>query len=129
MILSGAFGRVVELIGAGTILWRHRRGGPREPAVGSDPSIPPARPQGAIPTLKMPTARGWGRGQTPVAAPGLRVDAFAAGLKHPRWLHVLPNGDVLAAEALTVSGGVRSVFDHAVVTTMQRAAALGVSPN
>ncbi len=58
MILSGAFGRVVELVGAGTILWRHRRGGPGEPAVGGAPSIPPARPQGAIPTLKMPTARG-----------------------------------------------------------------------
>jgi glucose/arabinose dehydrogenase len=129
MILSGAFGRVIELVGAGTILWRHRRGGPHEPAVGGAPAIPAARPQGAIPTLKMPTARGWSEGQAPAAAPGLKVNAFARGLKHPRWLHVLPDGDVLAAEALSVSGGVRSVFDHAVVATMQRAAAVGVSPN
>ena len=130
MILSGAFGRMVELVGAGAILWRHRQGGPREPAVGNAPSIPPARPQGAIPTLKMPTARGWDPGQTPVAAPGLKVNAFAAGLKHPRWMHVLPNGDVLVAEALSVpGGGTRSVFDHAVAATMRRAAALGVSPN
>ncbi len=47
----------------------------------------------------MPTARGWADGQTPVAAPGLKVNAFATGLKHPRWIHVLPNGDVLVAEA------------------------------
>ena len=47
----------------------------------------------------MPTARGWAEGQTPVAAPGLKVNAFATGLKHPRWIHVLPNGDVLVAES------------------------------
>jgi glucose/arabinose dehydrogenase len=40
-----------------------------------------------------------GPGQTPVAAPGLKVNAFATGLKHPRWIHVLPNGDVLVAES------------------------------
>ena len=130
MILSDAFGRMVALVGAGTILWRHGRDGIREPATGGAPSIPPARPQGAVPTLKMPTARGWDPGRTPVAAPGLRVNALAAGLKHPRWLHVLPNGDVLVAEALSVpGGGARSVFDHAVAATMRRAAALGVSPN
>ena len=66
-----------------------------------------------IPTLKMPTARGWTDGQTPVAAPGLKVNAFATGLKHPRWIHVLPNGDVLVAEANQVAGPVRSVFDYA----------------
>ena len=130
MILSDAFGRMVALVGAGTILWRHGRDGIREPATGGAPSIPPAKPQGAVPTLKMPTARGWDPGRTPVAAPGLKVNALAAGLKHPRWLHVLPNGDVLVAEALSVpGGGARSVFDHAVAATMRRAAALGVSPN
>ena len=82
-----------------------------------------------MPTLKMPTARGWAPGQTPVAVPGLAVNAFAAGLKHPRWIHVLPNGDVTVAEALTVPGPPRSVFSHAVVATMKRAAAVGVSPN
>ena len=54
----------------------------------------------------MPTAKGWAHGQTPVAAPGLKVNAFATGLKHPRWIHVLPNGDVLVAEAPTVPGPV-----------------------
>ena len=50
----------------------------------------------------MPTAKGWSEGQAPAAAPGLKVNAFATGLKHPRWICVLPNGDVLAAEALTL---------------------------
>jgi glucose/arabinose dehydrogenase len=50
-------------------------------------------------------------------------------LKHPRWLHVLPNGDVTVAEALTVPAPPRSVFSHAVVATMKRAGAVGVSPN
>jgi glucose/arabinose dehydrogenase len=43
-------------------------------------------------------ATGWPPGTTPVAAPGLKVIAFATGLSHPRWLYVLPNGDVLVAE-------------------------------
>ncbi|MGI8931195.1 MAG: PQQ-dependent sugar dehydrogenase, partial [Sphingomicrobium sp.] len=38
-------------------------------------------------------------GRMPTAAAGLRVSEFAGGLEHPRWLHVLPNGDVLVAES------------------------------
>jgi glucose/arabinose dehydrogenase len=77
----------------------------------------------------MPTARGWTDGQRPVAAPGLTVNAFATGLKHPRWIHALPNGDVLVAEATQVPEPVRSVFGYAMQATMRRAAALGVSAN
>jgi glucose/arabinose dehydrogenase len=129
MSLSGIFARIVALIGAAAILWRRLQGNVLEPAVGSNPMIPAARPQGSIPTLKMPTARGWAPGQTPVAAPGLKVNAFATGLKHPRWMHLLPNGDVTVAEALFLPGGIKSVFDYAMVSTMKRAAAVGVSPN
>jgi glucose/arabinose dehydrogenase len=50
-----------------------------------------------IPTVNVVTAKGWAAGQTPVAE-GRRVAAFAQGLDHPRWLYVLPNGDVLVAE-------------------------------
>ena len=64
----------------------------------------PAPSAGQLPTLKMPTARGWEAGRMPVPAPGLKVNAFAPGLKHPRWIDVLPNGDVLAAEALSAAG-------------------------
>ena len=64
---------------------------------------PRGKAAGRIPTLKMPTARGWAAGQTPVAAPGLKVNAFATGLEHPRWIHVLPNGNVLIAESSDVT--------------------------
>jgi hypothetical protein len=129
MGFSGMFARLVALVGAVAILWRRLQDNPREQAVGAKPMIPAARPQGSIPTLKMPTARGWSPGQTPVAAPGLKVNAFAAGLKHPRWIQVLPNGDVTVAEALFLPGPVRTVFDYAMVSTMKRAAAVGESPN
>ena len=51
-----------------------------------------------IPTVNIAPAKGWSPGVTPAPAPGLAVSAFADGLEHPRWLHVLPNGDVLVAE-------------------------------
>jgi glucose/arabinose dehydrogenase len=51
-----------------------------------------------VPTVHVADAKGWPAGATPVAAPGLRVNALASGLVHPRWLLVLPNGDVLVAE-------------------------------
>jgi glucose/arabinose dehydrogenase len=52
-----------------------------------------------IPTVKVAPAKGWTDGAQPVAANGLRVNAFAKDLEHPRWVYVLPNGDVLVAEA------------------------------
>ena len=129
MAVYDVFARAVALVGAGVIQWRRLQGTVRTPAVGTAPQIPAARPQGRLPTLKMPTAQGWAPGQLPAAAPGLKVNAFAAGLKHPRWIQVLPNGDVTVAEALQSSGRPRSLFDHAMEATMRRAAALGVSPN
>lgn len=51
-----------------------------------------------IPTIKIADNIGWAPNQTPTAAPGLAVSAFARGLDHPRWLLPLPNGDVLVAE-------------------------------
>ena len=66
---------------------------------GSGPNpILPAPRQGLTPTAVIAPARGWPRGMTPRAAPGTRVSAFATRLDHPRWLYVLPNGDVLVAE-------------------------------
>jgi glucose/arabinose dehydrogenase len=124
------FARGVAVIGAATVAVRRLTDGSHEPAWGSMPTIPTAKPQGAIPTLKMPTARGWDAGQKPIAAPGLKVNAFATKLAHPRWIHVLPNGDVLIAEATSVPRTtMRSVFDYAMVSTMRRAGAVGPSAN
>jgi glucose/arabinose dehydrogenase len=64
---------------------------------GPQPALPPPH-KALIPTINIAPARGWARDATPQAAPGLRVAAFAGGLDHPRWLLVLPNGDVLVAE-------------------------------
>ena len=130
MSFSAVFSRMVAVVGGTALQLRRLTQGSHEPAWGSSPVIPAARPQGAIPTLKMPTARGWSDGQTPVAAPGLKVNAFAKGLKHPRWINVLPNGDVLIAESTSVPRtAMRSLFDYAMVSTMQRAGAAGVSAN
>lgn len=129
MAFHDVLARVVAWVGAGAVQWRRLQGTVRTQAVGTAPEIPAARPQGMIPTLKMPTAQGWAAGQLPSAAPGLAVNAFAAGLKHPRWIQVLPNGDVTVAEALQSGGQPRTLFDHAMTATMRRAAALGDSPN
>jgi len=51
------------------------------------------------------------------------------GVDHPRWIEVLPNGDVPIAEATSLDRSPRSVFDYAMVGTMRRAAAMGVSAN
>ncbi|MDG4853742.1 MULTISPECIES: sorbosone dehydrogenase family protein [unclassified Mesorhizobium] len=64
---------------------------------GPNPTLPKPTPT-LIPTVNIAEATGWQKGGMPIPAKGLRVTAFAAGLDHPRWLHVLPNGDVLVAE-------------------------------
>jgi glucose/arabinose dehydrogenase len=65
--------------------------------VGPDPVLPePTRT--LIPTVKVAPAKGWPEGVTPKTAPGTQVRAFATGLQHPRWIYMLPNGDVLVAE-------------------------------
>ncbi|HEV2148677.1 MAG TPA: sorbosone dehydrogenase family protein [Longimicrobiaceae bacterium] len=70
---------------------------PVSAGVGPDPALPPPD-RSLIPVVQIAPARGWPEDVTPTAAPGLAVAAFATGLDHPRWLHVLPNGDVLVAE-------------------------------
>ncbi|HEV7912712.1 MAG TPA: sorbosone dehydrogenase family protein [Albitalea sp.] len=70
---------------------------PTVTTVGPDPVLPPPDKQ-LIPTVKVAPAKGWPAGAKPAAPAGVAVNAFASGLAHPRWLHVLPNGDVLVAE-------------------------------
>ncbi len=70
---------------------------PVSAGTGPDPELPPPNKR-LIPTVRIAEAVGWPEGVQPTAGPGMRVNAFATGLDHPRWLHVLPNGDVLVAE-------------------------------
>jgi glucose/arabinose dehydrogenase len=64
---------------------------------GPNPPLPEPS-ETLIPTVRVAPAVGWVDGVTPTPADGLSVHAFATGLAHPRWLYVLPNGDVLVAE-------------------------------
>ncbi|BFT64836.1 PQQ-dependent sugar dehydrogenase [Pseudomonas moorei] len=64
---------------------------------GPSPKLPEPN-KTLLPTINIAPAIGWPDGASPVAAAGTQVAAFAENLDHPRWLYVLPNGDVLVAE-------------------------------
>ena len=70
---------------------------PIKAGIGPSPTLPPPH-HTLIPTINIAPAKGWPARTTPVAAEGLTVSAYASGLDHPRWVYVLPNGDVLVAE-------------------------------
>jgi glucose/arabinose dehydrogenase len=113
-------------------LWYYYRGrhmGSFAQAVGTKPAIPEAKPQGAMPMLKMPTAKGWEPGDKPDVASGLKVTPFALNLKHPRWAYVLPNGDVLIAESAGIPGTPKNIRDYAMNRVMSRAGATRPSAN
>lgn len=91
-------------------------GGPARHTVAEGSGVHPILPEprrSLIPVIDVVTARGWTADAVPRAAQGTRVRAFASGLDHPRWLYVLPNGDVLVAETNAPpgkSGGLRKWF-------------------
>ncbi len=70
---------------------------PVKAGIGPNPTLPPPH-HTMLPTINIAPAKGWPAGATPTAAAGLSVSAYARSLDHPRWLYVLPNGDVLVAE-------------------------------
>ena len=87
---------------------------PVEAGMGTNPQLPPPRTS-LIPVVKVARAVGWTDVAAPTAAEGLRVTKFATALEHPRWLYVLPNGDVLVAETngpadRERAGGIRGWF-------------------
>lgn len=68
------------------------------PGFGPNPELP-APESSLVPTVNIATVDRWAEGETPKAAEGFTVTRFADGLDHPRWVYVLPNGDVLVAES------------------------------
>lgn len=86
-----------------------------------------------LPTLAVAKAVGWKAGEKPVAAQGLSVAAFAEGLTHPRWIYVLPNGDVLVSEsnspARDAENGGGGITGFIMNRAMARAGAGIPSPN
>lgn len=123
----GIVAKATEVVGGAVALVR-RYGSPSHQAVGLTPQIPEARKQGIM-TLKLPAAEGWRDGRLPTCAPGLKVNAFASNLDHPRWIEVLPNGDVLVAESKEQPETPRTLMDHAQQATMRRVKAVGKSAN
>ena len=101
-------------------------------AAGTGPHpILPAPRREIIPTVNIAPAKGWPAGVTPVPGSGMRVTAFASGLNHPRWLYVLPNGDVLIAEtnAPQRPGNAKGVKGWIMGLAMKRAGASVPSAN
>jgi glucose/arabinose dehydrogenase len=104
---------------------------PESAVTGPNPTLPPPT-ETPIPTIDIATATGWPAGAKPRPADGLAVNAFATGLDHPRWLFVLPNGDVLVAESNAPpkpegsSGGIKS---YVMKQAKQRAGAAVPSAN
>ncbi len=66
--------------------------------MGPNPTLPEPN-KTLLPTMNIAPAQPWADGAKPIAAQGFAVTQFAGGLDHPRWLLVLPNGDVLVAES------------------------------
>jgi glucose/arabinose dehydrogenase len=88
--LAGA--SVLALMGCGDVSRM-----PEAAGFGPNPTLPEPH-KSLIPTLNIAPAQGWAEGAKPTSASGTTVNAFAKGLDHPRWIYVLPNGDVLVAE-------------------------------
>jgi glucose/arabinose dehydrogenase len=103
---------------------------PEQAGYGPQPTLPIPN-QAILPTVQIAVATGWSSGVTPKAADGLAVHAYATGLDHPRWLYVLPNGDVLVAETNAPpkpedSKGIKGFFMKVI---MKRAGAATPSAN
>ena len=95
-----AWAKVILICGVGTVSLTACGDRAKLPVTAGFGPVPvlPAPTRTLIPTVKIAPATGWPADSRPIAAPGLTVAAFAVGLDHPRWLYVLPNGDVLVAE-------------------------------
>ncbi|MGV3653154.1 MAG: PQQ-dependent sugar dehydrogenase, partial [Noviherbaspirillum sp.] len=100
---------------------------PAETGYGPNPELPPPNPS-LVPTVNIAPAKGWPEGATPKPAQGLAVGAFATGLDHPRWLYMLPNGDVLVAESNRPAEGkgARSGIAGWIMGKVMKAAGAGV---
>ena len=87
---------------------------PTTAGIGPNPQLPEPK-NSLIPTVNIATAIGWPANTSPVGSMGTVVTEFARDLDHPRWLYVLPNGDVLVAETNSPPkpddvGGIRGFF-------------------
>src|SRR5688500_3550921 len=115
---------LIALIGCGESARLATRAG-----TGPDPALPEPV-QTVLPTVNIAPAVGWKAGEMPTPAPGFTVNAFATGFEHPRWLYVLPNGDVLVAETNGPAGksGIKGLKGKVLASVMAKAGAGVPSP-
>jgi glucose/arabinose dehydrogenase len=73
------------------------KGGDPMRQYGPTPYLPEPH-QYLLPPMSVPRAVGWKPGETPAVPRGLRIQAMATGLLHPRIVYPLPNGDILVVE-------------------------------
>ena len=66
--------------------------------VGPNPVLPEPQ-QYLFPPMHLAKVVGWKQGEAPTVAPGLKIEALARNLQHPRSIYVLPNGDILVVES------------------------------
>lgn len=106
-------------------------------ACGDRSTLPAGADMGSQPTLKEPNrtliptvhiapAKSWPANMTPTPAPGLAVNAFGTALDHPRWIYVLPNGDVLVAETNAPQRPVKKGIGDWVTSKVMARAGAGV---
>ena len=122
--------RHLSLIVAASLLLAACQAGSDEPFVGfgADPDIP-APEDDLLPRVNPAKAVGWPQGAAPVAPEGFVVTRFAGDLAHPRWLLVLPNGDVLVSEASSEPKPPEGLMDRIAQRVQRDAGALTPSPN
>jgi glucose/arabinose dehydrogenase len=101
---------------------------PVEQRTGPTPTLP-APQKSLLPTLKTPKAGAWAEGAAPAAPPGFVVNRFAERLNHPRWVYVLPNGDVLAALSSTEPKPAKSLMEFVQNLVQKRVGAQQPSPD
>ena len=118
-------------LGAALVLAACSAGGSADPLAGfgPDPKLPPPS-RSAVPQVAIAKPVGWAANETPRAPEGFEVTRFAGALAHPRWLLVLPNGDVLVAESSSEKKGKPGFRDRVANLLMGQAGALQrTSPN
>jgi glucose/arabinose dehydrogenase len=89
---------VLLLCGSSLGLTGCHEGGDPKAEIGANPALPPLA-QYLLPPINLARVVGWKEQETPTVAPGLKIEALATGLQHPRSLYTLPNGDVLVVES------------------------------
>ena len=102
---------------------------PASATYGPDVKLTAPDPNGPIPMLNPAKAVGWPAGGAPTAPAGFTVTRFAEGLAHPRWLYVLPGGDVLVVETNSPARPKKTLTDWVAAAMFKRAGADAPSAN